>query len=56
MCEVCNCTFLPLTYTVPLDDYAGDVDDRPKLKCVGCGQQYRWQDSAGWAAFQSLQR
>jgi hypothetical protein len=49
VCIACGRKLLPLTYTRPSS--GSDVmamEKLPHLKCVGCGQHYRWQDVAGW--------
>jgi hypothetical protein len=46
-CAVCGRRLTPLSYPLsPSHDARGD--ERPALKCNGCGQSYRWDDSCGW--------
>ena len=41
---------MPLSYTSPpSDNDPSRMENRPDLKCPGCGQCYQWQDFAGWA-------
>jgi hypothetical protein len=50
MCDGCGHKLLPLSYSSPpTDNGAARVENRPDLKCPGCGQCYQWQDFAGWA-------
>lgn len=56
VCAVCSCTLLPMSYALSLVDDPSGVDYRPHLKCIGCGQQYQWQDSTGWVPSYSIQR
>jgi hypothetical protein len=50
VCGLCSRTLLPLTFApASIDDVSRDVDNRPDLKCPGCGRRYQWRDSAGWA-------
>jgi hypothetical protein len=48
VCGACDRQLLPLTYTTAENTGPIGGDDRPYLKCPGCGIRYRWQDSAGW--------
>jgi hypothetical protein len=46
-CAVCGHRLIPLSYAVPPnDDPRGE--ERPALKCRGCSQRYRWNDSSDW--------
>lgn len=47
-CASCASTLLPMTYSSPPPDDA--VDDRPHLKCPGCGLRYRWDANGRWRA------
>jgi hypothetical protein len=44
-CSACGRTLIPLNYLVPVHDHPLG-DDRPNLKCPGCGTRYRWQAAA----------
>jgi len=42
-CAVCGHRLVPMSYTLPLEENPVDVENRPELKCPGCG---RSQDRA----------
>jgi uncharacterized protein with PIN domain len=48
-CAACGGRLLPLTYTLAIAGEPDGLEDRPFLKCAGCGQRYRWHGS-GWHA------
>jgi hypothetical protein len=46
-CAACGRRLIPLSYPLsPSHDARGE--ERPPLKCHGCGQPHRWDDSCGW--------
>jgi hypothetical protein len=50
VCPLCERRILPLSCaSVEVDDTRWEEEDRPDLKCAGCGQWYQWHGSAGWA-------
>jgi hypothetical protein len=49
VCNGCGHKLMPLSYSSPpTDTNPARVENRPDLKCPGCGQCYQWQDVAGW--------
>jgi hypothetical protein len=55
VCGVCGGSLLPLTYPQGLPDHEPrGTETRAAMECAGCGQRYRWQDSAGWVPLGTL--